>query len=72
MQRVLCALPEQFSSSNLFSIVSTILSRASLFPKSSAVLYRTLLATFNNVVSSHSISIGPASAANTGGFLLTA
>jgi hypothetical protein len=30
------------------------------------------LATFNTVVSSHSISIGPASAATTGGFLLTA
>ena len=40
--------------------------------RSFAALYRTTLATFNTVVSSHSISIGPASAATTGGFLLTA
>jgi hypothetical protein len=42
------------------------------FPLSSAVLYRTLSATLDTAVFPHSISIGPASAATTGGFLLTA
>jgi hypothetical protein len=36
------------------------------------VLYRTVSATLHTAVSSHSISIGPASAATTSGFLLAA
>jgi hypothetical protein len=72
-----CSVPlrlasQQISFSNLLSVVSAILSPVSQLPKPSAALYRTTLATFNTVVSSHSISIGPASAATTGGFLLTA
>ena len=72
-----CSVPlrlasEQISSSNLLSVVSAILSRASQLPKSSVVLYRTVSAIFNAAVSSHSISKGPASAATTGGSVLTA
>src|SRR6266404_536975 len=72
-----CCVPlrlasQQISLSNLFSVVSAILFLVRQLPKSSAVLYRTALAIFKTVVSSHSISIGPASAATTGGFLLTA
>jgi hypothetical protein len=68
----LCVLPRTKSLPNLLSLVSPILSLVSQFPQSSAVPYRTASATFITVVSAHSISIGPASAANTGGFLLTA
>jgi|GEM_PF-5141060 len=72
-----CSVPlrlasHQLSFPNLLSLVSPILSLVSQFPQSSAVLCRPALATFITVGSAHSISIGPASAANTGGFLLTA
>src|ERR1700719_1969677 len=63
---------EQNSILNFLSASSTILSRLSPFLASSAVLYRTVSATLHTVVSSHSITIGPASAANTSGFLLAA
>ena len=39
-------------------------------PGSSAVLYRTVPETLHTAVFAHSISIGPASAATTSGFLL--
>src|SRR6266403_578425 len=63
---------EQNSILNFLSASSTILSCPSLFPASSAVLYRTVSATLHTAVSSHSISIGPASAATASGFLLAA
>jgi hypothetical protein len=63
---------EQNSILNFLSASSTILSSSSPFPASSAVLYRTVSATLHTAVSSHSISIGPASAATTSGFLLAA
>jgi len=46
--------------------------RASQPLLSSTMLYRTISATLHTAVSSHSISIGPASAATTSGFLLAA
>src|SRR5467141_3735932 len=63
---------EQNSILNFLSASSTILSCPSPFPAPSAVLYRTVSATLHTAVSSHSISIGPASAATTSGFLLAA
>ena len=45
---------------------------ASPFPASSALLYRTVSATLHTAVSSHPISIGPAPAATTSDFLLSA
>jgi len=72
-----CSVPlrlalEQISSSNFLSSVSTIRSRAGQLVASSALLYRTVPAIFHTDISSHSISIGPASAATTGGSVLTA
>ena len=55
---------EQNSILNFLGPSSTILSCPSPFPPPSAVLYRTVSATLHTAVSSHSISIGPASAAN--------
>src|SRR5207245_2335866 len=55
---------EQNSILNFLDPSSTILSCPSPFPAPSAVLYRTASATLHTAVSSHSISIGPASAAN--------
>jgi hypothetical protein len=55
---------EQNSILNFLSPSSTILSCPSPFPAPSAVLYRTVSATLHTAVPSHSISIGPASAAN--------
>ena len=63
---------EQNSILNFLSASSTPLSCPSPFPAASAVLYRTVPATLNTAVSSHSISIGPASAATTSGFVLAA
>ena len=63
---------EQNSILNFLGASSTILSCPSPFPAPSAVLYRTVSATLHTAVSSHSISIGPASAATTSGFLLAA
>ena len=78
--RILCASrralslcvfnPEQNSILNFLSASSTILSSPSPFPASSAELYRTVSATLHTAVSSHSITIGLASAATTSGFLL--
>src|SRR6267142_5955319 len=72
-----CSVPvrvaaKQISSSSFLSAVSAMLFRTSQFPLSSAMLQRTASATLCTAVSPHSISIGPASAATTGGFLLTA
>src|SRR5713226_9414478 len=63
---------EQNSIRNFLGPSSTILSCPSPFPAPSAVLYRTVSATLHTAVSPHSISIGPASAATTSGFLLAA
>src|SRR5215469_2358773 len=63
---------EQNSILNFLSASSTILSCPSPLPASSAVLDRTVSATLHAAASSHSISIGPASAADTSGFLLAA
>jgi hypothetical protein len=63
---------EQNSILNFLSASFAILSCPSPFPAPSAVLYRTVSATLHTAVSSHSISIGPASAATTSGFLLAA
>jgi hypothetical protein len=63
---------EQNSILNFLNASSAILSCPSPFPVSSAVLYRTVSAILHTAVSSHSISIGPASAATTSGFLLAA
>src|ERR1700752_1647839 len=63
---------EQISSFNLLNAVSALLPPARQLPASSAVLYSTVRASFYTAVSSHSVSIGPASAATTRGFLLTA
>jgi hypothetical protein len=57
---------------NFLSASSTILSCLTPFPVSSAVLYRTVSPTLHTAVSSHSISIGPASATTASGFLLAA
>src|SRR5437879_8710225 len=62
--------PQQDSILNFLSASSAILSCPTPFPASSAVLYRTVSATLHTTVSSHSISIRPASAATTSGFLL--
>jgi hypothetical protein len=72
-----CSLPlplaaEQISSSRLLGAIYAILFRASQPLLSSAMFYRTVSATLHTAVSSHSISIGPASAATTSGFLLAA
>ncbi len=72
-----CSLPlrlaaEPISSSRFLGAVYAIRFRASQLPLSSAVLCRTVSATPHTAVSPPSISIGPASAATTGGFLLTA
>ena len=63
---------ERNSIPNFLSAASTILSYDSPLPASSAVLNRTVSPTLYPAVSSHSISIGPASAATTSGFLLAA
>jgi hypothetical protein len=63
---------QQNSILNFLSASSTLLSCPSPFPASSAPLYRTVSATLHTAVSSHSISIGPASAATPSGFLLAA
>src|SRR5215467_229519 len=63
--------PEQNSFPRLLSAGSAILSRCSQLSPSAAVLSRTVSATLYTAVSYHSISIGPASAATTGGLLLT-
>ncbi len=64
---------EQNSIRNSLGPSSTMLSCPKVrFPASPAVLYRTVSTTLHTVVSSHSISIGPASAATTSGFLLAA
>ena len=63
---------EQNSIPNFLNAASTILSCDRPLPGSSAVPYRTVPATLHTAVSSHSISIGPASAAITSGFLLAA
>src|SRR5260370_3627282 len=55
---------EQNSILNFLDPSSTILSCSSPFPAPSAVLYRTVSATLHTAVPSHSISIGPAPAAN--------
>src|SRR5215469_542380 len=62
---------EQNSFSRLLSACSAILSRRSQLSPSAAVLSRTVSATLYTAVSYHSISIAPASAATTGGLLLT-
>src|SRR6267154_3605944 len=72
-----CSLPlrlaaQQISSSRLLGALYAILCRPSQPLLSSAMLYRTISATLHTAVSSHSISIGPASAATTSGFLLAA
>jgi hypothetical protein len=71
-----CSVPlrlaaKQISSSSFLSALSGILFRNSQLSPSSAVLQRTVSATLRTAVSHHSISIGPASAATTSGFLLT-
>ena len=63
---------EQNSILNSLGPSPTMLSCPSPFPASPAVLYRTVSTTLHTAVSSHSISIGPASAATTSGFLLAA
>src|SRR4029434_7517528 len=63
---------QQTSSARLLGAIYAILFRASQPLLSSAMLYRTISATLHTAVSSHSISIGPASAATTSGFLLAA
>jgi len=68
----LCFNSQQNSVLNFLSASSTIFSCPSPLPASSAVLYRTASATLHTAVSPHSISIGPASAAATSGFLLAA
>src|SRR5215470_9052558 len=62
---------EQNSIPSFLSAASTTLSRGSQLPASFAVLSRTALPTLDTAVFPHSISIGPASAATTGGLLLT-
>ena len=62
---------EQNSFSRLLSAGSAILSCRSQLSPSAAVLSRTVSATLYTPVSYLSISIGPASAATTGGLLLT-
>src|SRR5215471_10454640 len=61
---------EQNSFPNFLTAPSTILSCDRPLPRSSAVLYRAVPATLHIAVFPHSISIGPASAATTSGFLL--
>jgi hypothetical protein len=63
---------EQNPFSSFLSEAFTIFSHGRQLPTSSAVLSRTVSATLYTAPFLHSISIGPASAANTGGFLLTA
>jgi NAD(P)H-binding len=59
------------TSLSFLSALSAILFRNSQLSPSSAVLQRTVSATLRTAVSHHSISIGPASAATTSGFLVT-
>jgi hypothetical protein len=71
-----CSVPlrlaaKQISPSSFLSALSAILFRNSQLSPSSAVLQRTVSATLRTAVSHHSISIGPASAATTSGFLVT-
>jgi hypothetical protein len=65
-------MQKQNSLPNVLSAASTILSRDRPLPGSSAVLYRTAPETLHTAVFTQSISIGPASAATTSGFLLAA
>jgi len=72
-----CTVPlrlaiQQLSSSSFLSTVFATLFRLSYLQISSAVLYHTVSVTLHTAVFPHSISIGPASAATTSGFLLTA
>src|SRR5271169_5376642 len=62
--------PQQNSILNFLSASSTILCCPTPFPAPSVVLCRTFSATLHTAVSPHSISIGPASAATTSGFVL--
>ena len=68
----LCLAATQISSSSFLRAVSAIFFRGSQLPLPSAVLYCTASATPRTAAFPHSISIGPPSAATTGGFLLTA
>jgi hypothetical protein len=63
---------QQISTSRFLSAVSPTLFRTTQSPVPSAVLHITASATLDTAASLYSISIGPAFAANTGGFLLTA
>ena len=62
---------QQDSSPSFTSTAAATLSRGRQLPASSAVLSRAVLPTLNTAVLPHSISIRTASAAPTGGFLLT-
>jgi len=63
---------QQNSSPSFPRTPATILSRTRQLPNSSAVLSRTVSPTLHTAVPAHSIPIGHASAATTGGSLLTA